>query len=112
ANWLGLFNPAARSTGSYPNRASGSGVCTGSVPFGLGAGLRTGTYELRLFGGGYALLATSNSFTVNPLRTVSGTVTLGGSALFGVAFAGTNGVTCTTSDTSGQYSCSVPSGWS
>ena len=112
ANWLGLFNPGAPSTGFYLYGSAGASGASGSVPFGLGAGLQTGTYELRLFGGGYALLATSNSFTVNPLRTVSGTVTLGGSALFGVAFAGTNGVTCTTSDTSGQYSCSVPSGWS
>src|SRR5207244_6861369 len=82
---------------------------SGRVPYGIRGGLEFRTDVLRLFGGGYALLATSNSFTVNPLRTVSGTVTLGGSALFGVAFAGTNGVTCTTSDTSGQYSCSVTS---
>src|SRR5213078_1079670 len=44
---------------------------SGSVPFGLSTGLQPGTYELRLFAGGYALLATSNSFTVSPLRTVS-----------------------------------------
>src|SRR5437773_86841 len=112
SNWLGLFNPGAPSTGFYLYSSAGASGASGSVPFGLSTGLQPGTYELRLFAGGYALLATSNSFTVSPLRTVSGTVTLGGSALFGVASAATNGVTCTTSDTSGQYSCSATSGWS
>jgi RHS repeat-associated protein len=111
SNWLGLFNPGAPSTNFYLySSASANGQASGSVSFPLPASATPGTYELRLFGG--AVLAISNSFTVVPLRTVSGTVTLAGSALSGVAFAATNGVTCTTSDTSGQYSCSVPSGWS
>ncbi len=42
---------------------------------------------------------------------VSGTVTLNGSGLNGVAMAATNGVTCTTTTASGQYSCTVPQGW-
>ena len=111
SNWLGLFNPGAPSTSFYLySSASANGQASGTISFPLPAAARPGTYELRLFGG--AVLATSNSFTVVPLRTVSGTVTLGGSALSGVAFAATNGVTCTTSNTSGQYTCSAPDGWS
>ncbi len=43
---------------------------------------------------------------------VSGTVTLNGSALSGVTTTATNGVTCSTTDTSGNYACTVPQGWS
>src|SRR6185295_14113367 len=42
---------------------------------------------------------------------VSGTVTLSGAALSGVNFAAT-GVSCTTSDATGSYACTVPQGWS
>jgi RHS repeat-associated protein len=55
---------------------------------------------------------TAQNYTATALFQVSGTVTVGGSPLTGVAFAATNGVTCTSSDTSGQYSCTVPQGWS
>src|SRR5439155_2687091 len=112
SNWLGLFNPGAPSTGFYLYGSAGASGASGSVPFGLQSNATPGTYELRLFGGGYALLATSNSFTVNPLPTVSGTLSLGGAALSDVTFTATNGVTCTMLDNSVDYSCSVPSGWS
>jgi len=39
-------------------------------------------------------------------------VTLNGAALGGVSLAATGGVSCSTSNASGQYNCSVPSGWS
>jgi len=42
---------------------------------------------------------------------VSGTVTSGGNPLPGVSFAAT-GNSCTTSNAQGQYSCTVPQGWS
>src|SRR5262249_51906920 len=47
-----------------------------------------------------------------PHLQVSGAVTLSGSPLAGVAFAATNGGNCTSSNTLGQYSCTVPQGWS
>ena len=43
---------------------------------------------------------------------VSGTVTLSGAALSGVSFAATGGVSCSTSNASGNYACTVPQGWS
>jgi len=108
-----LFTPGAASNGFnlYGSGAT-NGQASGSVPFTLPAAATPGTYELRLFAGGYTLLATSNSFTVAAPRSVSGTVTLNGSPLAAVAFAATNGVTCAASNTSGQYSCTVPLGWS
>src|SRR6266852_973676 len=114
SDWLGLFNPGAPSTGFYLySSGATNGQASGSVPFTLLANATPGTYELRLFSSSsYTLLATSNSFTVNPLPTVSGTLTLGGTALSDVAFAATNGVTCTLLANAVDYSCSVPSGWS
>jgi len=114
SDWLGLFNPGAPSTGFYlySSRAT-NGQASGSVPFSLLENATPGTYELRLFSNGtYTLLATSNSFTVVPLPTVSGTVTLNGSPISDVTFTATNGVTCTMLTNSVDYSCSVPSGWS
>ena len=55
---------------------------------------------------------TGQNYTAAVAFQVSGTVTVGGAPLAGVAFAATNGVTCTNSNASGQYSCSVPQGWS
>ena len=52
---------------------------------------------------GYAALA---------IYQLSGTATFNGSPLSGVQFAATNGATCTASNASGQYACSVPQGWS
>jgi len=43
---------------------------------------------------------------------VSGTVSAGSAALSGVSFTASNGVTCTTSNASGAYTCTVPQGWS
>src|SRR5207244_12122164 len=34
-----------------------------------------------------------------------------GAALSGVSFAATGGASCTTSDATGSYACSVPQGW-
>src|SRR5262249_42962991 len=42
---------------------------------------------------------------------VTGAVTAGGTAVSGVSFSATNGSTCTSSDSSGQYSCTVLYGW-
>jgi uncharacterized protein YbdZ (MbtH family) len=52
------------------------------------------------------------NYAANPPPVLTGTVTLNGSPLAGVAFAATNGVTCISSNASGQYSCTVPQGWS
>jgi hypothetical protein len=46
-----------------------------------------------------------------PTYQVSGTVTLSGAALSGVSFAATGGVSCTSSDATGSYACTVPQGW-
>ena len=43
---------------------------------------------------------------------ISGTITQGGSTLSAVSLSASAGGTCTTSNTSGVYSCSVPQGWS
>src|SRR5207247_5451814 len=107
---LGLFNPGAPSTGFYLYSSAGAnGAASGSVPFGLSTGLQPGTYELRLFGGGYTLLATSNSFTVVPLPTVSGTLSLGGAEVGRASWREAEGVTCTMLNNAVDYSCSVPS---
>jgi acyl dehydratase len=42
---------------------------------------------------------------------ITGTVTLSGAALSGVSFAATGGVSCTNSDATGSYACTVPQGW-
>ena len=47
-----------------------------------------------------------------PTYQVSGTVTLNGSALSGVSLAATGGVSCSSTNTSGNYACTVPQGWS
>jgi hypothetical protein len=43
---------------------------------------------------------------------LSGTVTLGGAALSGVNFAASGGGSCTSSDATGSYACTVAQGWS
>jgi len=55
---------------------------------------------------------TAQNYTATPTFQVSGTVSLSGSGLSGVTFTASNGGTCTTSNASGQYSCTVSSGWS
>ena len=47
-----------------------------------------------------------------PTYQLSGTIRLGSSPLSAVSVSATGGVTCTASNTSGVYSCSVPQGWS
>jgi len=46
-----------------------------------------------------------------PTFTISGTMTKNAAALSGVSFSGGNGASCTTSDGSGNYSCTVTQGW-
>jgi RHS repeat-associated protein len=53
----------------------------------------------------------SQGYTVVTYQ-VSGTATLNTVPLANVAFSGTNGASCTTSNTSGEYSCTVVAGWS
>lgn len=112
-NWLGLYKPGDPGSNFYLySYRYTNGAASGSVPFTLPAVATPGTYELRLFSSGtYTVLAISNSFTVSALVSVSGTVTAAGSPLPGVAFAASNGGTCTSSNASGQYSCTVPLGW-
>src|SRR5206468_8735480 len=111
AHWLGFFNLRAPATGLFFSRPYTTLFRSGSVPFGLQENARPGTYELRLFGGGYALLATSNSFTVNPLPTVSGTLSLGGAALFEMGSADACTPVRMRSHNAVDYSCTMPSGW-
>jgi RHS repeat-associated protein len=54
---------------------------------------------------------TAQNYSALGSLQVSGTATLNGLALPNVAFAATNGASCTNSDASGQYSCAVPAGW-
>ena len=54
---------------------------------------------------------TAQNFTATPTYQVSGTVRSNGSALAGVAFAATGGMSCTSSNAAGQYSCTVLQGW-
>jgi RHS repeat-associated protein len=108
-DWLAFAALGAANT-SYVSWRYTTGTASGSVPFTLPA--VEGTFELRLFANnGYTRLATSNPFTVGT-RTVSGTVTASGAALVGVAFAASNGGACTSSNASGQYTCTVPYTWS
>jgi len=108
-DWLGLYVPSADNY-SYLSWRYTTGAASGTVPFTIPAGTAPGTYELRLLAHSYLLYKKSNTFTVN--ATVSGTVTLNGAPLAGVAFAATSGGSCGASNGAGQYSCSVPPGWS
>lgn len=110
---MGLYAPGAPHSPSLSWRYT-TGTAIGNVPFTIPGSITPGTYELRLFANnGYTLLATSSGLTVTgPVKTVSGTVTLGSSPLAGVAFSATNSGACTSSNASGQYSCTVPQGWS
>jgi len=58
------------------------------------------------------LLAVGNSFAVGTPITISGTATASGAVFAGVNFTATNGGTCSASNSSGQYSCTVLQGWS
>ncbi len=63
--------------------------------------------------GGTSVSAPVNiSVTANTTTyQVSGTVTAGAAALGGVSFAAGPGTTCSSSNASGKYSCTVPAGW-
>jgi RHS repeat-associated protein len=54
---------------------------------------------------------TSQNYSATAVYHITGTVTMAGSAAAGVTLSGT-GATCTASDSSGNYDCTVPSGWS
>jgi len=108
-DWLGLYTPGAPNSPSISWRYT-NGAASGTLPFTIPAANAPGTHQLRLFANdGHTLLATSNNFSVS--ATLKGTVTLSSTPLAGVAFAATNGGSCTASNASGQYSCTVPSGW-
>jgi RHS repeat-associated protein len=107
-DWIGLFTPGAGNS-AYLSWRYTDGTASGSVPFTIPAATGPGTYHLRVFiSTGHA--ATSNSFTVS--ATLSGMVTFNGSPLAGVALAASNGGSCTSSNSLGNYSCTVPPGWS
>jgi RHS repeat-associated protein len=55
---------------------------------------------------------TAQNFTATHNFQVIGTVLFNGAPLANVVFAATNGVTCTSSNASGLYSCIAPQGWS
>src|SRR5262249_16445147 len=89
-----------------------------SAPYSMvWSGVAQGTYTLsaRAFDniGGSAVSAPVNiSVTATaPPVVVSGTVMQRTSPLANVTFAATNGGTCGASNGSGQYSCTVPWGW-
>jgi RHS repeat-associated protein len=97
---------------SFVSSINTGALANGSVPFAIPATTVPGTYNLRLFSQAGGIRVVSNSFTVRPQNpTVSGTVTLDGAPFAGATFSATNGGTCTTSNASGQYSCSVPYDW-
>ncbi len=54
---------------------------------------------------------TGQNYSASAVYHITGTVTLAGSPAAGVTLSGT-GATCTNSDSSGNYDCTVPSGWS
>ena len=54
----------------------------------------------------------NSNFATAATHAVSGTITRGGAALSGVAIAGSNGASCTSTNASGQYTCAVLPGWS
>ena len=108
-NFLELFVPGSSTQLSYRFT---NGAASGSVPYTVSNSLAQGTYQLRLFTPSSVLLAISNTFLVGPVVSVSGTVTASGAALAGVTFTATSGGTCTSSNASGQYSCTAASGWS
>jgi len=120
-NGAALANVALGATGGVSctnSNAAGQYSCT--VPSGW-----SGTVTPAL--SGYTFTPASRSYSsvaanqgaqnyaaaaVPTTYALSGTVTLGGAALANVALGATNGVSCTTSNAAGQYSCTAPAGWS
>src|SRR5882672_6601594 len=109
-HYLALFVPGSSSALQFLNVGSST---SGTSPFVLPTSMALGTYQLRLLAGdGVTLQAIGNTFTVGPPVTISGTATASGAVFAGVKFTASNGGTCTTSNSSGQYSCTVLQGWS
>ena len=54
----------------------------------------------------------AQNYAASQAYQLSGTVTAGAAALPGVTFSPGSGGSCTTSNASGQYTCTVPLGWS
>jgi RHS repeat-associated protein len=54
----------------------------------------------------------SQNFATVPAHAITGTITKDGVGLSGAAIAGTNGALCTSTNASGQYTCTVAPGWS
>src|SRR5207302_7344026 len=65
-----------------------------------------------LYGGRATWDYAGKTAVATPSYQVSGTVTLNGGALSGVSFGATGGASCTNSDATGSYTCTVPQGWS
>jgi len=110
-DWIGMYVSGSSDQAHVSWQYTG-GASSGSLPFNVPISATAGNYELRLFSNnGYLRLATSNSFTVSS-AAISGTVNLSGSPLPGVALAAGTGTSCSSTNASGQYTCTVPSGWS
>jgi hypothetical protein len=54
----------------------------------------------------------AQTYTATLTHQLSGTVTAGGAALANVTLAATSGGSCSPSNASGEYTCTVPHGWS
>ena len=107
------------SDGTVGRRAMGALPATGqwvrlAVPaaqVGLEGRTLTGM-AFTLYGGRATWDYAGKTVVAAPTYQVSGTVTVNGAALSGVSFAATNGVSCSNSDATGSYACTVPQGWS
>jgi RHS repeat-associated protein len=58
------------------------------------------------------LFATPKTINCAPAVSLSGTITYEGGPLSGAAVAGSNGAVCTSTNASGEYTCTVAPGWS
>lgn len=121
----GTISSAGKALANVALTASNGGTCTASgstgayscvVPSGwsgvitpaLGTGAVTpGSLTLT----SVTTAQTGKNFVVASVQ-VSGTITRAGKALAKIAFSASNGGTCTASNASGAYACTVPWGWS
>lgn len=114
--FAGVVVQATNGVGCTSTNALGQYSCT--VPFNW-----TGAVSPILAGHAFVPASRSYSNVVNQqsaqdyagsaiMLQIGGTVTAGAGALQGVTLNVTNGGSCTTSDASGAYLCTVPSGWS
>ncbi|HEX5957280.1 MAG TPA: RHS repeat-associated core domain-containing protein [Hyphomicrobiaceae bacterium] len=104
---LRLYTPNASNSGWYASQTVPAGT-NGTFAFPIPSSTPPNTWQLRFFSGGVHL-ATSNNFIVSVV--IGGSVTVGGSPLAGVTMSAPGGGSCTGSNASGQYSCTVPPGW-